>query len=189
MQRRNFITLLAYTGNLNFNESDPGGVNRVGAFLQSGSGSWVFGSGTDPWLSTNLLSTGGFTATTAFVITGTLVGSPGGTGTIFSDDGAILRQAGVNLGGNAAPQIATSANYTGLTTGAFEILYIETNGLPATLVVLSDGCLCTDLGPCNCGAQSLAQTPIPATLPLFATGLGALGLLGWRRKRNSISVK
>ena len=26
-------------------------------------------------------------------------------------------------------------------------------------------------------------TRLPATLPLFATGLGALGLLGWRRKR------
>ena len=26
-------------------------------------------------------------------------------------------------------------------------------------------------------------TPAPAALPLFATGLGALGLLGWRRKR------
>jgi hypothetical protein len=26
-------------------------------------------------------------------------------------------------------------------------------------------------------------TPLPATLPLFATGLGGLGLLGWRRKR------
>jgi hypothetical protein len=24
--------------------------------------------------------------------------------------------------------------------------------------------------------------PLPAALPLFATGLGALGLLGWRRK-------
>jgi len=26
-------------------------------------------------------------------------------------------------------------------------------------------------------------TPLPAAFPLFATGLGALGLLGWRRKR------
>ena len=26
-------------------------------------------------------------------------------------------------------------------------------------------------------------TPLPAALPLFATGIGALGLLGWRRKR------
>jgi hypothetical protein len=30
-----------------------------------------------------------------------------------------------------------------------------------------------------------AATPLPAALPLFATGLGALGLLGWRRKRKS----
>ena len=28
-------------------------------------------------------------------------------------------------------------------------------------------------------------TPLPATLPLFATGLGALGLLGWRRKKKA----
>jgi len=31
----------------------------------------------------------------------------------------------------------------------------------------------------------IGQTPIPAALPLFATGLGALGLLGWRRKRKA----
>jgi hypothetical protein len=31
-------------------------------------------------------------------------------------------------------------------------------------------------------------TPIPAALPLFATGLGALGLLGWRRKRKAQAV-
>jgi probable HAF family extracellular repeat protein len=29
----------------------------------------------------------------------------------------------------------------------------------------------------------VAATPLPAALPLFATGLGALGLVGWRRKR------
>lgn len=30
-----------------------------------------------------------------------------------------------------------------------------------------------------------AVTPIPLTLPLFTTGLGALALLGWRRKRKA----
>jgi len=30
-----------------------------------------------------------------------------------------------------------------------------------------------------------AETPLPAALPLFATGLGALGLLGWRRKKKA----
>jgi uncharacterized protein (TIGR03118 family) len=29
--------------------------------------------------------------------------------------------------------------------------------------------------------------PLPAALPLFATGIGALGLLGWRRKKNRSS--
>jgi len=31
----------------------------------------------------------------------------------------------------------------------------------------------------------VAETPVPAALPLFASGLGALGLLGWRRKRRT----
>ena len=34
-------------------------------------------------------------------------------------------------------------------------------------------------------STSLAATPLPAALPLFASGLGALGLLGWRRKRKA----
>ena len=29
-------------------------------------------------------------------------------------------------------------------------------------------------------------TPLPAALPLFATGLGVWGLLGWRRKRKAV---
>ena len=33
-----------------------------------------------------------------------------------------------------------------------------------------------------------ATTPLPAALPLFATGLGALGLFGWRRKRKAQAV-
>ena len=32
---------------------------------------------------------------------------------------------------------------------------------------------------------TVAATPLPATLPLFATGLGAMGLLGWRKKQKA----
>ena len=37
-------------------------------------------------------------------------------------------------------------------------------------------------------SNSPFTTPIPAALPLFAGGLGAMGLLGWRRKRKDPSV-
>jgi hypothetical protein len=30
---------------------------------------------------------------------------------------------------------------------------------------------------------AVSAVPLPAALPLFATGLAAMGLLGWRRKR------
>jgi len=33
-----------------------------------------------------------------------------------------------------------------------------------------------------------ATTPVPAALPLFATGLGALGLLGWCRKKKAAAL-
>ena len=43
------------------------------------------------------------------------------------------------------------------------------------------------IGTCSgpgCGGV-VGATPIPAAFPLFATGLGGLGLLGWRRKRKA----
>ena len=48
------------------------------------------------------------------------------------------------------------------------------------LVVSSQVLPCQDCGP--------APTPLPAALPLFASGLGALGLLGWRRKRKATAA-
>jgi hypothetical protein len=35
------------------------------------------------------------------------------------------------------------------------------------------------------GVMPPLATPLPATLPLFLTGLGLLGLVGWRRKRKA----
>jgi len=37
------------------------------------------------------------------------------------------------------------------------------------------------------GAANFSDTPLPATFPLFATGLGAMGLLGRRRKREAVA--
>ena len=38
------------------------------------------------------------------------------------------------------------------------------------------------------GNGSVSQAPLPAALPLFATGLGAIGLFAWWRKRRAPSV-
>ena len=37
-------------------------------------------------------------------------------------------------------------------------------------------------------AELASATPLPAALPLFATSLGGLGLLGWRRKRRAVTA-
>jgi len=57
---------------------------------------------------------------------------------------------------------------------------------PAARVHYVEGIVGTG-GPvaANSGVYSAIQTPLPPALPLFATGLGALGLLGWRRKRKA----
>ena len=38
-------------------------------------------------------------------------------------------------------------------------------------------------------AEDMTETPLPATLPLFATGLAALGLFGWRRNRGKTPMR
>jgi hypothetical protein len=38
------------------------------------------------------------------------------------------------------------------------------------------------------GIVNVASTPLPTALPLFAGGLGALGLLGWRRKPRALTA-
>ena len=53
------------------------------------------------------------------------------------------------------------------------------------------GCASLECGNSDFAVDTLisenppASAPLPAALPLFATGLGALGLLGWRRKRKA----
>jgi len=72
------------------------------------------------------------------------------------------------------------------TFGHDQIIFAADGGLTFQSVVLSTSRNAFEyanlfaLGPTP---NENFSTPLPAALPLFATGLGALGLIGWRRKR------
>jgi hypothetical protein len=40
----------------------------------------------------------------------------------------------------------------------------------------------------NWSLTAASETPLPASFPLLATGLGAMGMLGWRRKRKAAAL-
>ena len=88
---------------------------------------------------------------------------------------------------------SATSGYTEIVTGG------TAQGTPIALSALCPGCTFFALFadgtqggagtlPANVllGAAT-AVIPLPGALPLFATGLGALGLLGWRRKRKQVA--
>ena len=94
------------------------------------------------------------------------------TSTVKFFDGALLVDT-ITLSGNTLnpPEVFT---FDGLTTSV-DISTSATSPFGYT----------QNIGPI---AYDLAATPLPAALPLFAGGLGALGFFGWRRKRKPAAL-
>jgi hypothetical protein len=115
----------------------------------------------------------------------------GGTITSFQATGAVSTQA---LGVNNLGQIV--GDY--LTSGGVMFGFVDIGGIfttldpPGATGTTANGIndlgqivgFYTDANNDTIGFET-AITPLPAALPLFASGLGALGLLGWRRKRKA----
>ena len=67
-------------------------------------------------------------------------------------------------------------------TNAFELFDAGVSSAGGLTVIVSGSSMSGDAFTSNTIGTA---TPLPAALPLFATGLGAMGLLGWRRKRKA----
>jgi len=80
--------------------------------------------------------------------------------------------------------VATNDQGVGLILAFSADLGLSADPLSASLLEHPSGLI--DLGSFTTGEA--VPTPLPPALPLFATGLGGLGLLGWRRKRKNAAA-
>jgi hypothetical protein len=97
------------------------------------------------------------------------VGSSGPLNQTFSIDGTY--QFWANYVYLVSLTVGVTSEDGGSASGFIDPLFVAPPGF--TLLISPD--IGNELPP--------AATPVPAALPLFATGLGTLGLFGWRRRR------
>ena len=99
-------------------------------------------------------------------------------------------------GGIVSLSLTFAGTVDGFTGGSALTLAILLRPLPPPVMINPSGLDCDSTFPgCNGAAvvfnltgtatPAVAATPLPAALPMFAGGLGALGLFGWRRKRKA----
>jgi len=94
---------------------------------------------------------------------------PNGTGAVLSTTGA----SGTNYIGSDLACFATTCGGT-----LFDLVtFTAASGTIGSVRLSDSGAAAFEFG--------IAPVPLPAALPLFATGLSALGLLGWRRRRKA----
>lgn len=157
------LAAFTYKGPLVFSEGKTG-QNNILNFLESGGGTLKsFTSGNKTDLNTTM-SSKTFNLTTVMDIHGQ-PRSTGYKGTVRSDDGSSIYTNNLTkkIAGNPRPHTAQSYAFTLPKSTAFDVLYVEANGLPAQLRV--------DPSP----------IPEPGSLGLLGIGLLGIGLFVRRR--------
>jgi hypothetical protein len=102
----------------------------------------------------------------------------------------------IEIGGVSFNLLGAGSSVTALVfqNGLLEAITASASISPASLAITStnavyfDNVLPAGISSIDTITAQLQAAPPPAALPLFASGLGALGLLGWRRKRTARTV-
>jgi len=146
-----------------------------------------------------------FNTTSGTPVFGTMIISQGPSPPAVPFPGGLFGTNGTTPPGNPPGGIGSMDNYISTTTTSLQLGNTLQFVLTGTYTLGPNGGgvdtfaadVCTNgvgSGFQGCPAGSTGwidatlnvdPVPLPGALPLFATGLGALGLLGWRRKRNA----
>ena len=164
------MTLTSFVGGpINF-ALPAGGTNNIPGFFAT-AGTTLSATDCPSACQTNVLSTGGFANVTIMEFTFTDTSTE--TFSVQHDDGVslfdITTSSGNLLPASAAAPTTLRTDSIVIQPGTYQLWYAEVNGLPATLQATS------------------TVVPLPAALPLFASGLLGLGLLGCRRKKKAVA--
>src|SRR5215510_10293158 len=104
--------------------------------------------------------------------------------TLFDGGNVSLESHNVVSGPVSNPGLSEFFSSSTTNTGHFVLDQIVGSFDLTTVAVMSNnGLFVATVIP-----EITSATPVPAALPLFATGLGALGLLGWRRKKKAAAL-
>jgi hypothetical protein len=179
----------SYNFNLNTSDSSSYYIHVIGTNYNSANGRWgspgtLNGGGDNPDAFLGQFSIGGtdgyvFAANaTASLLTNSNPGQWRGIDALNDTSWTLPTNGVQDFGTNGGSNIWSAVHgvVTPISTSAYWIWSLPDNGGYAdfsTKIMLAS----SDVVP--------PTTPVPAALPLFATGLGALGLMGWRRKRKA----
>jgi hypothetical protein len=155
------VTFSGPSDPVSFNPTDGSAVYTLGTWLSSEGATGTYFGGAAPTDSLDATITN---------ITGTVSVTTGETFSVSHDDGVTLIIGGVTVINDPGPTsvVDSLATYTGASGNqAFQLVYGECCGAPATLVV----------------SLPLNSVPELSTWGMMAVGFGAIGFLAYRRGR------